>query len=84
MARLRGIEPPHAAPEAVALSVELQAHKIASPHLYPLPQGERRVFLRPLTLTLSPKGRGVNLVEVEGEEDLAAGDETAKVLVAEI
>jgi len=40
--------------------------------------------LRPLTLTLSPKGRGVNLVEVEGEEDLAAGDETAKVLVAEI
>ena len=67
MARLRGIEPPHTAPEAAALSVELQAHVFS-----------------PLTFILSPEGRGINLVEVKGEEDLAAGGEATEVLVAQI
>ncbi len=38
--RLRGIEPPHAAPEATALSTELQTHHIYNTILLPKMQAE--------------------------------------------
>jgi len=67
-----------------------------SPLSSPL-RGEKN-FLPPLTFILSPKGvgefsttphpcpcpkgRGVELVEVDGEEDLGSGSEAAKVSIA--
>ncbi len=96
MARLRGIEPPHAAPEAAALSIELQAQKCFCPSPQPSPPKGRGVEGRtnPSPLSSPPEGRGVELwgeeiefsilVKVEGEEDLASGGEATEVLIAQI
>lgn len=42
--RLRGIEPPHAAPEATALSTELQTHLYHDTILFSNLQGDLLIF----------------------------------------
>ena len=46
--RLRGIEPPHAAPEATALSTELQTHHLYNTMFFLMMQAKFSIFLQPV------------------------------------